>query len=204
MNYKTKLKKEFEQATGLKTEENYKTWLEYKKLHLERQLFFLKHIGLNLNESTIELNKGKYDTLGLVIPSNETLIEISKYGAGIQNSKVFKCIGDLIIQDNKPIISINDNTFSCIDISSNINYIIDLPIYEDIKTDLVKLSMLDKNVFINILGSLYDKDINIKIEKINQFKYLLESNGINCDIQNTVIYDTYLGTLIPQKKYIKK
>ena len=202
-SYISLLKEEFEKATGLKSEESFKTWLNYKKTHLARQFEFLKNLGLNISYSTIELNKGEYDTLGLVIPSVERLIEVSKYGASIQNDKVFKCLGDLVINDKKEKISINDNIFSCIDLSSNVNYLVDLPIYHEIKTDLVELASLDKNVFISIYGSVYDKDLQEKLKKLYQLKDIIISNNINCLVNSVTIYDTFLCTLVAPKKYIK-
>lgn len=206
--YKTVLKEEFIKSTGLKSDEAFKAWLHYKKNHLARQFEFLKNMGLDISYSTIELNKGRYDTLGLVIPAFERLIEVSRYGASIQNDKVFKCLGDLVIVDKKEKIAIDDNVFSCIDLSENMNYIVDLPIYHEIKTDLVELTSINKNVFINIYGSVNDINLQEKLQKLYQLKHQIESqNGTPCLTNYATVYDTFLCTVVSKRdagrEYIK-
>jgi len=205
IGYKTLLKEEFEKSTGLKSDDAFKYWLQYKKNHLARQFEFLKNIGLDITHSTIELNKGKYDTLGIVIPSTERLIEVSRYGVSIQNDKVFKCLGDLVIIDKKEKIAIDDNVYSCIDLSENINYIVDLPIYHEIKTDLVELASINKNVFINIYGSVNDINLQEKLQKLYQLKHRIESQcDTTCLTNYATVFDTFLCTISTKRDLMKE
>ena len=115
---------------------------------------YLNYLGLCLtNDTTIELNKGKYDSLGkelvtIVSPYAETL--------GCQNSEILVC-------DNNPIIIMGTSVF----IVDNCDlFITHNPIASRSISEIASLHNIGANVCIGIHGKISDKDRNVKLRML--------------------------------------
>lgn len=115
---------------------------------------YLNYLGLCLtNDTTIELNKGKYDSLGkelvtIVSPFAETL--------DCQNS-------DLVVCDNNPIVIMGTSVFT----ADNCDlFITHNPIVRHSISDIALLHNIGANVCIGIHGKISDKDRDIKLKML--------------------------------------
>jgi len=115
---------------------------------------YLNHLGLYFNsETTIELNKGKYDSLGkelvtIVSPFAETL--------NCQNS-------ELLFYDSNPIVIIGTSVFS---IDNCDLFMTHNPTVRHSISDIALLHNNGENVCIGIYGKISDKDRDAKLQML--------------------------------------
>ena len=149
---------------------------------------YLNFLGLSLtNDTTIELNKGKYDSLGkdlvtIVSPFAETL--------DCQNS-------DLVFCDNNPFIIIGSSVFSAdnCDLFSTHN-----PVLNNSINNIVLLNNTGKNVCMGVYGQNSDKDKNTKLKMLKDCtKRMTDDISIYYDVEG----DNYYSCIKSERK-IKK
>lgn len=198
MNYMDKLKQEFKLAMNIDNEEFFQTWLQYKNVHLSRYIELLLYLGLDLNNTPVELDKGIYDSIGLVIPDNQNIIEITNYTNGMDKNNIIKCEGDLVISNGKIRVKKN-NIFSCIDFSNSNVFLTQLPTVTDTMINLKLLKFLNKEIYLGTYGHINDIDIADKINSLLEFKKELAQSGIDCKDESTTMYDTYMYALTPRR-----
>ena len=114
---------------------------------------YLNYLGLCLtNDTTIELNKGKYDSLGkelvtIVSPFAETL--------GCQNSE--------LLVNNNPLVVMGSSVF----IADNCDlFLTHNPIIKQSISDIALLHNIGANVCIGIHGIISDKDRDQKLKML--------------------------------------
>lgn len=197
--YLKKLKLEYMNETGLKNDNGFEEWLQKYRIKLFYYLEFLKQNGFDLNDSVVELNKGKYDTLGIVLPLQERLVEVSPWALSIENNKVFKCSGSLIVKENKPVI-LNGSQESCIEISDNSDYLIDLSMYYPEKTKIEDLVKLNSNIYFGTYGFTNALNKQAKLNELLKYRDMLRQMKLDVIENSMVIYDTYAYLLKVKKK----
>lgn len=198
MTYIDDLRKEFKSAMNINDDKIFETWLQYKCVHLSRYLELLLYLGLDLDKTPVELDKGMYDSIGLAIPDNKNMIAITNNTNGMDKSNIITCNGELVVNNGK-IRAKKNNIYSCIDFSNSNIFLTQLPVSSDTIINLKLLQFLNKEIFVGVYGHINDYD---KIEKINQlynFKKELSQFGIDCRDENAVSYDTYMYALTPRK-----
>ena len=117
---------------------------------------YLNYLGLCLtNDTTIELNKGKYDSLGkelvtIVSPFAETI--------GCQNS-------ELLICDENPLVIIGASIFT----ADNCDWFLTHnPIIRSSVSNITLLHNIGENVCIGIYGKTTDKDRYKKLKMLEE------------------------------------
>lgn len=186
--YCSSLGKEYNQL-NIFSDFDFIVWLELlnKQTYLYRT--YLDSLDIRLgNDSTIEIGKGKYDTLGkdtvtIVSPFAETL--------ELQNSR-------LIIRNEEPLVIVESSIYSAGECNSFFTH---NPF--DI-SDIENLSLLHNiglNICLGVYGKISDKD---RISKIKMLKKA--SENMNDDI--TLFYDTkddnYFGCIKSDRKVKRK
>lgn len=149
---------------------------------------YLNYLGLCLtNDTTIELNKGKYDSLGkelvtIVSPFAETL--------GCQNSE--------LLVNNNPLVVMGSSVF----IADNCDlFLTHNPIIKQSISDIALLHNIGANICIGIHGNVSDKDRDQKLK-------MLESCATKMSDDIGFYYDTkrdnYYACIKSERKVKRK
>lgn len=153
---------------------NYANYLNYL------ELFFT-------SDTAIELNKGKYDSLGkelvtIVSPFAETL--------ACKNS-------NLVVYNNNPIIIMGTSIF----LVDNCNlFLTHNPIDKNHLNDIILLHNIGLNICIGIYGKINDKDRDDKLKMLKDCKSkILDDISFNYDTKE----DNYYGCIKSERK-VKK
>ena len=185
--YIMKLYNEYIDATKLNNESMFFSWINYKEIHLERYCEFLKWFGLSFEQPVVELNRGKYDSLSLVV--NEKMIEISPYALDIKKDLVDTYDGKLIINKKNILI---ETKKSITNINNSFIFLNQIPLCNSIIYDL---PLLNKEVYIGFYSSINDLDIQFKKEWLNHIKEELVRRKINFKTEEATTYDTYMNVV---------
>lgn len=139
---------------NIMTDTDFVIYLSLLKKQIPNYERYLKYLGLSLNsDNTIELNKGKYDTLGkdavtLVSPFAETV--------GCENSK-------LIVYKNVPFIIMGITVYT----ANNCDlFLTHNPFDEESVGNLIELHNNGANVCIGVYGKNSDKNKEAKIKML--------------------------------------
>lgn len=149
---------------------------------------YLNYLDLCLNNNTtIELNKGKYDSLGnelvtIVSPFAETL--------GLKNSELLVC-------DSNPFIVMGVSVYSLDNCDLLITH---NPIFRNSLNDIILLHNIGANVCIGIYGNVKDKD---KEEKFKMLKECAEKMSDNIGFYYDTEADNYYSCIKSERK-VKK
>lgn len=149
---------------------------------------YLNYLGLCLtNDTTVELNKGKYDSLGkelvtIVSPFAETL--------DYQNSELLVC-------DNNPIVIMGTSVFT---VDNCDLFVTHNPIIRSSVSNITLLHNIGANVCIGIYGKISDKD---KKEKFKMLKDCAEKMSNNIGFYYDTEGDNYYSCIKSERK-IKK
>ena len=187
--YLLKLFKQFNESLGITITdysdqqyiESFKYWLTELEINSKKYQEFLSFIGIDIDSvDTIELRKGKYDSIAL---PNTTII--SPFGKTLGKSK-----SNIVLINENPVI-INENKHQIIECPNGI-YITQNPYDINYLSGIPQLSMEGKNYCIGVFGSIYDSDKEKKLKQLSDYKeiYLPSSKE-----EYEIIDDTYLYTI---------
>lgn len=186
--YLLNLFKQFNDSLGIKTLnfdskeyiEAFSNWIylmsEYSKIYQD----YIQYLGVDLDSSlTIELNKGKYDSIGL---SNTTIISPYAETLGKENSELCVFQGELVILTGSKI---KRGQVAETYITQNIYTLQELEIFK-------YFVLNDINMCLGVYGSIYDKDKNSKIQELIEFK---QSLNFDTEEYSDVENDIYMYVL---------
>lgn len=150
---------------------------------------YIKFLNIELScDKSIELNKGKYDSLG-----KDLVMVVSPYAETmhLENRK-------LVLYNGKPNMIINDESYSVFDIGI---YLTQNPFsYNDIDKLLTLHNKNNDNVCIGIHGSIYDKDRQKKSQILKDIYHCFSGEAkFNLDED----HENYFGCITTNRK-IKK
>ena len=195
MDYTLLLIEQFTKARGYRKIDNksglfgeeYYNWLkEQRLLGKEYLLLMREYLNMNLNnEKTIELNKGKYDS----IISDGTLISPFAYTMDKSNST-------LLVEDF-PIITSGDELYSVEDFDMFTTH----NAYNEGFADTIpELCNMGYNVCYGVFGKNSDKD---KEDALALLKKFYDECDVKANIAYEIIGDSYIGALYSKTK-VKK
>lgn len=172
----------------LMTDNEFIAYLSLLKKQVSSYKKYLKYLGLSLNsDTTIELNKGKYDTLGedavtIVSPFAETV--------GYRNS-------ELIVCENAPFIVMGPSIYSAYNCDLFLTH---NPFNGETVGNLTELHNSGTNVCIGVYGKNSDKN---KEEKIKMLRNCEEEMYYGCEFHYDTEGDDYYSCIKSEGK-VKK
>lgn len=164
-------------------------WIE--SLSKQTKLYgeYLKYLYGDLKSSnTIEIGKGKYDSLGdklvtIVSPFAETL--------GYRNC-------ELIVQEDKAYVIMGTRVFT---VDGCNLYLTHNPFVKNSIVDMTVLHSKGKNICLGMYGSVNDKDKNLKIQLLEK---TLEKMSDGIEFCYDTLDDTYFCCVKSKEKVKKK
>ena len=156
--------------------EEFSCWIKLMKKKILIYQYYLQENQIDLNnEYTKELNKGKYDTISL---PNTSIISPYGQSLGKENSQIYMFQGEPLI--------INGSNIKREQVVGT--YITQNPYSLD-NLDFFKYCIEnDVEFLLGVFGTITDKDIKTKINRIQRIKSMYDKVSEN--------YETYNGTYI--------
>jgi len=156
--------------------EEFSCWIKLMKKNILIYQYYLQENQIDLNnEYTKELNKGKYDTISL---PNTSIISPYGQSLGKENSQIYMFQGEPLI--------INGSNIKREQVVGT--YITQNPYSLD-NLDFFKYCIEnDVEFLLGVFGTITDKDIKTKINRIQRIKSMYDKVSEN--------YETYNGTFI--------
>jgi len=156
--------------------EEFSCWIKLMKKNILIYQYYLQENQIDLNnEYTKELNKGKYDTISL---PNTSIISPYGQSLGKENSQIYMFQGEPLI--------INGSNIKREQVVGT--YITQNPYSLD-NLDFFKYCIEnDVEFLLGVFGTITDKDIKTKINRIQRIKSMYDKVSEN--------YETYNGTYI--------
>lgn len=149
---------------------------------------YLNYLGLCLtSDTTIELDKGKYDSLG-----NELVTTVSPFAETLdcQNS-------ELIVRNNRPIVIMGTSVFS----ADNCDlFVTQNPIVKSSIKNIILLHNIGIDVCIGVYGTMDDKDRNSKLKIL---EYMAEKMSDDIGFYYDTEENTYFSC-IKSERHVKK
>jgi len=209
--YIINLMKEFIYAIGTKNIdvnskqfiEEFSLWLKERKTISKKYIYFLDSLDLRFADSSCaEIGKGKYDSIVKLL---DTTI-ITPYSKTFENSLNNRIItGNIHIQDGTPLLFQNaefktvkkEIPSSIIDtyMTQNPSKTVNIPRWGEL------YNIGERSIIIGAYGSVYDNDIDLKINNIAQLKDILLDDDF---VEEKVIdNDSYFYVISADKKLRK-
>jgi len=182
--YFKKLVEQFMSATGTKNVDvnsqqfiqEFSEWVKSRKIIGREYTSFIDYMGVHptlFSEETVEIGKGKHDTIAL-----ETGIHmITPYSEGIERTTAGLITADFSVYDGIPVMVTHDkggNQFKEVDTQYVRRFITQNPYEQGCIKNWEQLHNAGENITVGIFGSIYDKDIEQKIQQIEALR-----NGID-------------------------
>lgn len=149
---------------------------------------YLAFLDMNLScETTIEINKGKYDSLGLKLVS-----VVSPFGEmiGLNN-------GRLIIYNDRPFVLMSSSIFKV----DNCNLILTHNPYDICDIDIIKqIHDTGLNICLGMYGCISDKDRETKVKKLHS---MVDETMDGLDFYYDTAGDDYFACVKSERK-VKK
>lgn len=189
--YMAKIIRQFEEAKGESVKNiHLEVYLaSLKEFIKERQRikntyrFFLSSLSLDFNdEDTVEIGKGKYDTL--VTDFDKTSM-LTPYIRGLENKNRIIIPSTFKVLQNGIILSDSPYTFK--------TYMTQNPYSIE---DIENFEKIDGNLIFGIYGNIYDKDRKSKIQTLYNLNKRLDNN---CMIEGSTFDDKYCYALTTNK-----
>jgi len=178
--YFKKLVEQFMSATGTKNVDvnsqqfiqEFSEWVKSRKIIGREYTSFIDYMGVHptlFSEETVEIGKGKHDTIAL-----ETGIHmITPYSEGIERTTAGLITADFSVYDGIPVMVTHDkggNQFKEVDTQYVRRFLTHNPYEQSCIRDWEQLHNKGENITVGIFGSIYDKDIESKIEQIKSLR----------------------------------
>jgi len=178
--YLNKLIEQFKNATGTKNVDvnsqefvkEFSEWVKSHKIIGEDYISFIEYMDVHptvISEESVEIGKGKHDSivLGTEIPM------ITPYSEGIKRENGRIITADFRVYNGTPIIikhNKDENQFKAVDTQCVRRFITQNPYEQSCIIDWEQLHNRGENITVGIFGSIYDKDIERKIQQIEALR----------------------------------
>lgn len=178
--YLKNLVEQFKQATGTKNVDTnsqafiseFSEWIKSRKLIGQDYTSFIEYMDAHpsvISEESVEIGKGKQDTIAL----DTGIHMITPYSEGIQRTDAEIITADFAVYKGTPIMikhNKGENQVEAIDTQYVRRFLTHNPYEQSCIRDWEQLHNKGENITVGIFGSLYDKDIEEKIEQIKSLR----------------------------------
>ena len=191
-NYLLLLYKQFCNSVGKKyceynilNDPDFAPWIINLKKSSQEYADYLSYLGLFSNKNGIvEINKGKFDTLGL-----EEISIVSPFAQTIDLKN-----RSLFVSDSIPIIQSGPTLYD----ASNVDYFITHNPYSIYYTgELDQIHMLGHNICFGVFGKEDDSDKILKLKELERFASTLDEQ---CGVYYETNNDYYFGCVKSERK----
>ncbi len=191
LNYLLCLYEQFCKALGksyskqnIFTDLDFFNWLSILQKQTRLYGEYLKYLDILDRNLIVELDKGKYDTIGTNLV---TIISPFASSLGLQNSNIIVKDIPLVLRDNKIYyldseLILTHNPYSILTLNN-----------------LISLHNMGLNICLGVYGSNLDKD---KKDKLTILKNIFKRLNDDIEISYDTLNDTYFG-IITSKRYVK-
>lgn len=184
--YLKRLIGQFKNATGtnnidINSEEfiqEFRIWINERKSMEHRYSSFIEYMGVPsvISECSVEIGKGKFDSIAL----ETTIPMITPYYEGITAIDNRIITADFIVYSGTPTILRhykNRKQFEVVDTRYFKRFITQNPYEQSCISNWEQLHNRGHNITVGIFGSVYDKDIELKLKQIKTLSDKLNDNS---------------------------
>ena len=178
--YLKNLIEQFKQATGTKNVDinsqafisEFSEWIKSRKLMGKDYTSFIEYMDVHptvISEESVEIGKGKYDTIAL----DTGIHMITPYSEGIKRTDAGIITADFGVYEGTPIMikhNKSDNQFEAVDTQYVRRFLTHNPYEQGCIRDWEQLHNVGENITVGIFGSIYDKDVEQKIQQIEALR----------------------------------
>lgn len=178
--YLKNLVEQFKQATGTKNVDTnsqafiseFSEWVKSRKLIGQDYTSFIEYMDVHpsvISEESVEIGKGKHDTIAL----DTGIHMITPYSEGIQRTDAEIITADFAVYKGTPVMikhNKGENQYEIIDTQYVRRFLTHNPYEQSCIRDWEQLHNKGENITVGIFGSVYDKDIESKIEQIKSLR----------------------------------
>lgn len=178
--YLNKLIEQFKSATGTKNVDvnsqefikEFSEWVKSRKNMGKDYTSFIEYMNVHptvIGEESVEIGKGKHDTIAL-----DTCIHmITPYSEGIKRTDAGIITADFGIYEGTPVMIKHykgGNQFKAVDTQYVRRFLTHNPYGQGCIRNWEQLHNVGENITVGIFGSIYDKDIEQKIQQIEALR----------------------------------
>ena len=178
--YLNKLIEQFKSATGTKSVDvnsqefvkEFSEWVKARKLMGKDYTSFIEYMDTHptvISGESVEIGKGKHDSIAL----DTDIHMITPYSDGIKRTGAGIITADFTVYDGTPIMVRHDkggNQFKEVDTQCVRRFLTQNPYDPICIRNWEQLHNVGENITVGIYGSIYDKDIEQKIQQIEALR----------------------------------